>query len=229
VGKHETSYARVARDLYPTRERWVTEALLAYIDLAERNVWEPAAGMGDMAEVLKAGGAHVFCSDIAEYGYPLDARRDFTHGDPGPFDAIITNPPQGPRNATEEAFIAAGLRYLADAGNGLLALLLPTDFDAAGRRRGLFADCPWFAAKIVLTRRIVWFARSDGVREAPKENHAWFVWERTALRARVPPLTLYAPAVVTNGGPPWPRSCNSTKTASPTKITTASPRSSNSP
>jgi len=199
MGKHETNYARVERDLYPTRETWVTEALLTYVGLAGRSVWEPAAGKGDMAEVLKAGGAHVFCSDICEHGYPLDVIGDFTviaAAAGTRFDAIVTNPPGGARNGLAERFIETGLQHIARGG--LLALLLPADFDCAGSRRRFFADCPLFRAKLVLTRRIVWFIRPDGKREAPKENHSWFIWERTALRVRVPPLTLYAP-VPSNG------------------------------
>jgi hypothetical protein len=192
MGKHETSYARIARDLYPTRERWVTEALLAYVDLAGRAVWEPAAGKGDMAEVLKAAGAHVFCSDICEHGYPLNTVGDFTLIEVGRrFDAIVTNPPGGPRNGLAERFVETGLQHIAYGG--LLALLLPADFDAASRRRPLFADCPAFRAKIILTRRIVWFMRPDGKREAPKENHAWFIWEWTMLRGRTAPSVFYAP------------------------------------
>jgi hypothetical protein len=228
MGKHETNYARVARDLYPTRERWVTEALLAHVDLAGRSVWEPAAGTGDMAEVLKAAGAHMFCSDICDHGYPLNAVGDFTLMDvERRFDAIVTNPPGGPRNSLAERFVETGLQHIAYGG--LLALLLPADFDAAGRRRPLFADCPAFRAKIVLTRRIVWFVRPDGKREAPKENHAWFIWERTALRVRVPPVTLYAPIPTSEGERPWPRSCSYTKTVSATRNTTDLPISSNSP
>jgi hypothetical protein len=79
MGKHETGFARVARDHYPTREVWVTEALLDHVDVAGLKIWEMAAGAGDMAEVLKAAGAWVFCSDIADYGYPstqcLTSRR----------------------------------------------------------------------------------------------------------------------------------------------------------
>jgi hypothetical protein len=225
MGKHETSYARVERDLYPTRERWVTEALLAHVDLAGRSVWEPAAGKGDMAEVLKADGADVHCSDIAAYGYPLDAVCDFTRATaPRRFDAIVTNPPGGPRNTLAETFVETGLHHIADGG--LLALLLPADFDCAGSRRRFFADCPLFRAKLVLTRRIVWFVRPDGKREAPKENHAWFVWERTALRVRVPPLTLYAPNP-SNGELSCPTSGYSAPSA--IRTTTASPTSSNSP
>jgi len=195
MGKHETGYARVARDFYPTQERWVTEALLAHVQLAGVTVWEPAAGEGDLATVLRDSDARVVTSDIADYGFPLDARIDFTTGQvpPAPFQVIITNPPGGPRNTTAEAFIETGLKHLSH-GVSLLALLLPVDFDSAGRRRRFFADCPAFAAKIVLTRRIVWFPRSDGIRAAPKENHAWFIWQRTLLKTRTSPLVLYAPA-----------------------------------
>jgi hypothetical protein len=45
-----------------------------------------------------------------------------------------------------------------------------------------------------MTRRIVWFERTDGEREAPKENHGWFIWQRTALQVRAAPVTLYGPA-----------------------------------
>jgi hypothetical protein len=197
VGKHEAGYARVIRDHYPTRERWVTEALLAHVDLTGLRIWEPATGAGDIAEVLKASGAaRVHCSDIADYGYPLDEVRDFTVTTAAAtaatrFDAIITNPPQGRRNSLAESFIAAGLHHIMYGG--LLALLLPADFDSAARRRPLFAECAWFTAKIVLTRRIVWFERTDGVRAAPKENHCWFIWQRTPLRERAAPRVLYAP------------------------------------
>jgi len=225
VGKHETSYARVERDLYPTRERWVTEALLAHVDLTGRSVWEPAAGKGDMAEVMKAAGAHVYCSDIADHGYPLNAVCDFTLTEVSRrFDAIVTNPPGGPRNGLAERFVETGLQHIAHGG--LLALLLPADFDAAGRRRPLFAECPAFRAKIVLTRRIVWFIRPDGKREAPKENHAWFIWEWTMLRAPVSPSILYAPNP-SNGDLSCPTSGYSVPSA--TRTTTASPVSSNSP
>ena len=90
-----------------------------------------------------------------------------------------------------ERFIAAGLAHLERGEAAVLALLLPSDFDSAGGRRRFFADCPRFSAKIALTRRIVWFERTDGIREAPKENHAWYMWERADLPWG--PLLLYGP------------------------------------
>jgi hypothetical protein len=194
MGKHETNYPRADRDYYPT-PAWPVAALAEHVDLAGRNVWEPAAGSGSLARALVGLGATVFCSDVAEYGYPLDAIHDFTSvHDPvsvGRYDLTITNPPFGERGKLAEAFIAAGLRRIV--GGGSLCLLLPIDFVSAISRRRFFCNCPLFVAKIVLVRRIVWFERSDGIRAAPKENSAWFIWQHSALRTRLPPLTLYAP------------------------------------
>jgi hypothetical protein len=194
MGKHETGYQRVARDLYPTRERWITEALLAHVDIGGRKVWECAAGTGCMAEVLKtAAPAKVYCSDITDYGYPLDALLDFTVIVPDlNFDAIITNPPGGDRNKLAEKFITIGLSYIARGG--LLALLLPMDFASAVTRRALFDDCPFYTAKIVLTKRPKWFESEDKKDKSPKENYAWYIWEHSALRIKRHPIELYAHA-----------------------------------
>ena len=72
--------------------------------------------------------------------------------------------------------------------------MLPCDFDSAKTRARYFDDCPEFVGKIVLRQRVVWFQRSDGIREAPKENSAWFIWQRNLLRVRRPPIIFYAPA-----------------------------------
>jgi hypothetical protein len=195
MGKHETGYARVERDLYPTPS-WVIAALAEHVEFAGVRVWEPACGDGRMAAALRSAGcAGVYMSDIADTG-PQHEVFDFTSEWRNPelerfFDAIITNPPYGKRNRLAEAFIAVGLRRL-DPG-GLLALLLPADFDSAKTRARYFGDCPHFIGKITLTKRIVWFERNDGEREAPKENHAWFLWQRSLLRTHRPPIILYAP------------------------------------
>jgi hypothetical protein len=121
-----------------------------------------------MAEVLKAAGARVFCTDIADYGYRLDAIFDFTSADRPPlldFAGMITNPPGGSRNHLAVKFIEVGLTRIPRGG--FLALLLPVDFDSGVTRRRFFYDCPYFTAKIVLTRPIIWFERTDGEREAP--------------------------------------------------------------
>jgi hypothetical protein len=206
MGKHETGFERVDRDLYPT-PAWAVAALAEHLDLAGRSVWECATGTGRMAEALKAAGATVYCTDIVDRGYPLDGLFDFTaDGIPptlSPVDLIVTNPPYGRGNRLAVKFIEAGLRRIAN--RGMLALLLPVDFDSAKTRSHLFRDNPYFTGKVVLTRRIVWFERSDGEKEAPKENHAWFIWSPPVFRIPQMPVVMYAPneadaraAIVTN-------------------------------
>jgi hypothetical protein len=194
VGKHETGYARAKGDFYPT-PTWVTEALAEHVKLAGMHIWKPACGDGRMSEALKAAGASVYSSDIEDRGYAgLDAVLDFVVADPPlrALDGIVTNPAYGFRNKTAVKFIERGLMHIADGG--LLALLLPNDFDSAKSRQHLFSDCPDFVAKIVLTRRITWFEPPPGERnKSPKENHAWFLWRREPRSHS--PIILYEPKI----------------------------------
>ena len=193
MGKHETSFERVERDLYPT-PAWVVDALAQHVDLAGKVIWEPAAGTGSMVKALRAtGAARVIATDIVQRDYPLDYTFDYT-SERNPklprIDLTVTNPPFGQGNRLAVKFIEAGLRR-----GGTLALLLPIDFDSAKTRAHLFSDCPSFLCKIVLRRRIVWFDRTDGTKEAPKENHCWCIWSTPVLRIPHQPVVLYAPEV----------------------------------
>jgi hypothetical protein len=189
VGKYDNGYERQDKDFYPT-PAWVTEALTEHVDLAGRHVWEPACGDGRMAEALKAAGASsVYATDIEYRGYDYDGKFDFISKAPSPqdFDDAITNPPYGARNKLAEKFIEVGLQRLSPGG--LLALLLPNDFDSGRTRRLFFADCPYFAGKIVLTKRINWFPPKPG-KPGSMSNHAWFLWRRQEQRL---PIICYAP------------------------------------
>jgi hypothetical protein len=213
MGKHG-SYPRVPGDFYPTPD-WAVTALAEHVELRGALVWEPATGTGCMALALRAAGANVYCSDIVDRGFPLDALIDFTTitAAPAAFNGtvkIVSNPPYdkpgGRRGRLAERFIEIGLHLIQ--GGGLLAFLLPVEFDSAKTRPRLFADCALFASKITLNERIVWFAHPDDPRkERPKENHAWFLWRsppptaRTLLyasRAGRPPAT--SPAITAEGG-----------------------------
>ena len=110
------------------------------------------------------------------------------------FNIFVTNPPFGKGGRLATAFIAAGLRRLPIGGT--LALLLPCDFDSGKTRSRFFGDCPDFVGKIVLRRRVKWFEHPDPDKAAitPKENSAWFLWNRSPIRVRRPPVILYAPA-----------------------------------
>src|SRR5262245_33853037 len=96
---------------------------------------------------------------------PADKRRAFRLG-------------LGEYLALGEALEAAerrGEHWQAIAAIRLLALmLLRTDFDHARSRGHLFANCPAFACKVVLTTRIRWFEHSNG---SPSFNHAWYIWD----------------------------------------------------
>jgi hypothetical protein len=179
MGKHETGYARVDRDYYPTPS-WATLALLEHINIDGLDIWEPACGGGHMSEVLKAAGANVYSSDVTDRGYAgLDALIDYTAPPPAglTFNGTITNPPFGKRGKLAVAFMRIGLRNM---GDGFLALLLPCDFDSAKTRAPVFRDCPQFAGKIVLTRRCKWY--DNGNKHGPKENSAWFLWGNVPLQ-----------------------------------------------
>jgi hypothetical protein len=199
MGKHGTEYARVERDLYPT-PAWVIAALAEHVDLRGLTVWEFACGDGRMVEALRAAGcARVYSTDIVDRGNGQDETLDFLSAQiPAvmDFDLFATNPPFGKGGRTAVAFIEVGLRRLPIGG--MLALLLPCDFDSAKTRARYFGDCRHFVGKIVLTERVIWFKRNDGKREAPRENSAWFLWQRNSLLAHRSPIVLYAP--IPNGG-----------------------------
>lgn len=201
MSRKDSGYERKERDHYPT-PAWVIDALAEVVPLKSKRIWEPACGTGEMAEAIEAHGATVTASDIHAYGYRFTAGLfDFMEVGSCPwlvhYDGIITNPPYGARCGTAEQFIEAGLRRIQDYG--FLALLLPVDFDSAKTRARFFRDCPAFAGRIVLTRRIKWFDQptADGKSQGPSENHAWFLWQNTWIRDRVPPRVWYAPKILT--------------------------------
>jgi hypothetical protein len=176
------------RDFYPT-PAWVTEALAEHVELAGKRILEPACGDGRIAEALRAAGARVCATDIEDRGYSrLQRLLDFTTHEFPQFDGdgIVTNPPSGERNQLAARFVELAIERIGDGG--FVAMLLPNDFDCAAGRRHLFGDCRTFYAKLVLTRRIIWF---EGPGASPKENHSWFIWRKPARSMR--PITLYGP------------------------------------
>jgi len=182
-----SAYASVANDLYET-PAWVTRALLRSLPiiLPGVSVWEPAAGNHKIADVLAAAGALVITSDIATYSRPHAFQMDFLRDKPAwPVltDALITNPPYGPRNRDAVRFARLALERCP----GWVALLLTAKFDFGNTRADLFADNPRFAFKVALVDRIQWFA---GPNEGT-EDHAWYVWEPAALHLCRSPKLFY--------------------------------------
>lgn len=178
MSQRDSGYARKEHDLYET-PAWVTAALLPHLPERLATVWEPALGTNKMGHVL-AQRFHVIGTDIT-------MGHDFLKMDlVDDVRAIITNPPY--TLATE--FCEHALRLMEPVG-GVVAMLLRTDFDHAKGRAHLFRDCPAFAKKLVLTKRIVWFEPEPGAKgKSPSFNHAWQVWD---WRHEGPPTIAWGP------------------------------------
>jgi hypothetical protein len=194
MSQRDSGYARKELDLYETPE-WVTEALITHIDQPEL-IWEPACGFGKMLDVLqRKTGAKVLATDISdgpEFDFldlssAEDAQRLVNPSEViGEVRAIVTNPPYN----LAEQFCEHALRLMEPKG-GLVAMLLRTDFDHAKSRTHLFRDCPAFAKKLVLMKRIVWFVDDNGKPKAsPSFNHCWMIWD---WKHEGPPTIAYGP------------------------------------
>lgn len=186
MSQRDSGYERKERDLYETPE-WVTEALIPHLSMpTETIVWEPSAGSGRMAAVLKSK-FEIYSSDIEPHEN-LDGDGDFLcwHCRAFRAGAIITNPPYD--LATQ--FCEQALR-LMEPVEGSVAMLLRTDFDHAKSRTHLFRDCQAFSKKLVLMKRIVWFVEDDGKpKGSPSFNHAWYIWN---WKHKGPPIIAYGP------------------------------------
>jgi hypothetical protein len=116
-----------------------------------------------MVAALRQAVFDVIGSDIAD-------GVDFLHEPPPSrgISAIITNSPY----ALAREFIERALHF---ADVRVVAMLLRTDFDHPATRSHLFAGCPMFAKKVMLTKRIRWFEDSTG---SPSFNHCWMIWDQ---------------------------------------------------
>lgn len=135
-----------------------------------------------MVNVLK-GNYLVLATDLVTSGLDFLKVTEIPSSD---IRGIITNPPYN----RAEQFCAHALE-LTRPVKGYVAMLLRADFDHAQSRKYLFRDCPAFAKKIALTRRIVWFVEADGKPKAsPSYNHAWYLWDWSH---EGPPTIAYGP------------------------------------
>lgn len=185
MGQRNSGYARQDSDNYAT-PAWCTRALIPHIPERIRTIWEPAAGEGAMANVLRERPkTAVIATDIRPgNGMPTHVESiDFLDlsaaGAPchlWDFQGLVSNPPFH----IAQKFIERALE-LTYRNQGFVAMLLRTDFDHAKTRRHLFADCGAFAKRIVLTKRIVWFVDplTGRPKASPSENHSWFCWDHT--------------------------------------------------
>jgi hypothetical protein len=195
MSRGPSGYARRPAELYQT-PAWVLDALVVHLPIVGKNIWEPACGEGQLVKAMRLHLATVIASDLHDYGLPgaLSGIDFETSESPKYIDGIITNPPYGKKGLLAAAFIRRALARTARGG--FVAMLLPIDFDCAKSRRDIFENCPAYAAKISLRRRIVWFdepPKPGKKKNGPTENHAWFIWENTAIPCRQGVKQLYGP------------------------------------
>lgn len=181
----KSNFERNDKERYWT-EHWITAALMRRIHIPENKlVWEPAAGRGDIIRVLADYGHECIASDIdlSEFDPGLCPAVIANFLDPEPFKnfsdpkileqigAIVTNPPYD----VAEEFLRKALSYESIE---TVAMLLRSEFNAAGGRTDLFNGYP-FAYEIQLTSRPRWdWWFREKPEHSPRHNFSWFVWER---------------------------------------------------
>ena len=142
--------------MYPTDERW-TEALLRRVKF-RGEIWECAAGEGDMAKVLRRGGYKVRETDILTDGTDFLTQSTAWKG------SIVTNPPY----SLADEFIHRAIRLASEQ----VAMLLPIG-SLGGQRR---YKSLWGIRPPCLVISVV--DRMPMVRGGHSQfNHVWCVWD----------------------------------------------------
>jgi hypothetical protein len=169
---------------------WATRALIECVldkrgigkeALATQCVWEPAAGEGHMAEVLREYFAHVYASDVHDYGrdYPVGSFvgegidcsnwpttiRHYPHW-------IATNPPFNLAAEFAE-------RALAESDRGVALFARTAWLEGGDRYRSLFSQRPpttvaLFSERVPLTKG-GWNPDASTA-----TSYAWVIWEHEA-------------------------------------------------
>lgn len=140
----------------------------------EKNIWEPCAGSGEMAAVLRErypvlatslhGNRHVF--PLQGVGGPVDFLRcEHRAG-----SNIVTNPPF---NISEDI-----IRHAISLTPTKIALLLNIRFLGSRKRKdGLFAEHPPKRIWVFCDRPSMYPADWKGTKGTTTETFSWWVWE----------------------------------------------------
>jgi hypothetical protein len=166
-GQH--AHADRGADMYET-PACAVKALLQAESLSHV-IWEPAAGRGAIARVLRAHDHTVICSDIIDYGIQLDFVRDFLTETKAPdgVEAIVTNPPF----RFAQAFVEHALELVPNVVMLRLAFLEST-------RRSPILDTGRLARVHIFKQRLPMMHRDgwQGPRASSAIPFAWYCWDR---------------------------------------------------
>lgn len=170
MSQRDSGFDKIRNDFYATPE-WVTECLMIEESFSNY-ILEPASGQGHISDHLLFNGFFVSCVDIIDHE-TVDICCDFLMYS-NPTDNVITNPPYGNGGRLAMRFIEQSLK-ITQPRQGKVAMLLRADFDSGKTRSHLFANCPAFKKRLVLTDRIAWANIEQTA--TPSVNHAWFIWD----------------------------------------------------
>lgn len=173
---------RPADDHYPTPPE-VTRALMRK-EMFHGEIWEPCAGAGEMAEVLRTQ-YKVYATTLAENGQeygqgPMRVRggEDFlaklspplTINSPASHISIVTNPPF---RIAEQV-----IRRAIEVGPIKIAMLLNIRFLGSRKRKeGLFAEHPPKRIWVFCDRPSMYPADWEGEKGTTTETFSWWIWE----------------------------------------------------
>jgi hypothetical protein len=196
---------RDSLDFFPTPP-WATRALVEHViighgwradRLAQMSVWEPACGIGSMAEPLREYFATVRTSDVFDYSdrYARQERvADFLWPDSESavikakrVDWIITNPPF--RVADQFVRRAVGIARVG------VAMLVRTAFlESVDRWRELFdpiATRPYIVAQFA--ERVPMHKGRLDPKGSTATAYCWIVWRTDGQRLQIGPSMLWIP------------------------------------
>lgn len=167
-----------ALDFFPTPP-WATRALCEHVLPVTKGstAWEPAAGEGHMAHVLKEYFANVHASDVHDYGAGFDIGSFVGIGADHaecPFrpDWIITNPPFSLALEFAE-------RSIDEAACGVALLVRSVWAESATRFERLFSvRPPWAIAQFV--ERVPMVKGRWDPSASTATGYAWFIWKNDA-------------------------------------------------
>lgn len=165
----ETSEARAENDFYATDPIAIEE--LMKIEKLCYDIWEPACGMGHLAEPLVKAGYHVIATDLIDRGYG-NGGVDFLKQTGFIFCGdIITNPPY----KLAEKFIRHGLEIIPEGYK--LCLFMKLTFLEGKKRQELFKEYPpkrvW-----VSSSRINCATNGNFEGTSSMMAQAWYIWEK---------------------------------------------------
>jgi hypothetical protein len=168
-----------ALDFFPTPP-WATRALLRHVlpvgavaDAFGRTCWEPAAGDGHMAEVLREHFDQVHASDVHDYGRGYAVGSFVGEGldiAECPFrpDWIITNPPFN-------LALDFALRAMHTARIGVALLVRTGWLEGIERHAELFGPWPPWRIALFVERVPMVKGRWDPA-ASTATSYAWIVW-----------------------------------------------------